>query len=86
MIPIKSIRQAAEALKGEIVRTPLIPLPGYDSVRTGRIYLKLEMLQPIGSFKIRGALNALRATPLEDLSEGIWTVSAGNAASTFSKP
>lgn len=80
VIPIKSIRQAAEALKGEIVRTPLIPLPGYDSERTGRIYLKLEMLQPIGSFKIRGALNALRATPPEDLSEGIWTASAGNMA------
>ena len=44
------------------------------------IYLKLETLQPVGSFKIRGALNAVRRLPPETLAGGIWTVSAGNAA------
>jgi threonine dehydratase len=44
------------------------------------IYLKLEALQPIGSFKIRGAWNAIRTIPPELLSRGVWTVSAGNAA------
>jgi len=44
------------------------------------LYLKLEMLQPIGSFKIRGAYNAIRQLPPERLREGVWTVSAGNAA------
>jgi threonine dehydratase len=44
------------------------------------IYLKLECLQPIGSFKIRGAYNAVRSLPAERRSHGIWTVSAGNAA------
>ncbi len=44
------------------------------------IYLKLETLQPIGSFKIRGAYNAVRRLPPAALARGVWTVSAGNAA------
>ena len=44
------------------------------------LYLKLETLQPIGSFKIRGAWNVVRQLPPEQLSDGVWTVSAGNAA------
>ena len=48
--------------------------------RTPEIFLKLETLQPIGSFKIRGAQNAVRRLSREELADGIWTVSAGNAA------
>src|SRR5262249_29606425 len=44
------------------------------------IYLKLETLQPIGSFKIRGAYNAVRRLTPDQLKDGVWTVSAGNAA------
>ena len=44
------------------------------------IYLKLETLQPIGSFKIRGAYNAVRRLPRGEIARGVWTVSAGNAA------
>ena len=44
------------------------------------IFLKLEMLQPIGSFKIRGAYNAVRRLSADQLARGVWTVSAGNAA------
>jgi threonine dehydratase len=44
------------------------------------VYLKLESLQPIGSFKIRGAWNAVRKLTPEQMKEGVWTVSAGNAA------
>jgi threonine dehydratase len=44
------------------------------------LYLKLETLQPIGSFKIRGAYNAVRHLTPEQLADGVWTVSAGNAA------
>src|SRR5262245_38157897 len=44
------------------------------------VYLKLEVLQPIGSFKIRGAYNAIRHLSRADLADGVWTVSAGNAA------
>jgi threonine dehydratase len=44
------------------------------------LYLKLEVLQPIRSFKIRGAYNVVRQLTREQLKEGVWTVSAGNAA------
>ena len=44
------------------------------------IYLKLETLQPIGSFKIRGAYNAVRRLSRDQMANGVWTVSAGNAA------
>ena len=59
------------------VRTPLVRL-NYDG--PAEIYLKLENLQPIGSFKIRGAYNAVRLLPEEQRRRGVWTVSAGNAA------
>jgi threonine dehydratase len=60
------------------VRTPLVPL----IAEAGRpeVYLKLETLQPIGSFKIRGAYNVVRQLTPDQLARGVWTVSAGNAA------
>ena len=69
---------------GAAVRTPLVRLEPdaglYPSEAQGEIYLKLELLQPIGSFTIRGAYNVLRQLTPEQLREGVWTVSAGNAA------
>lgn len=59
------------------IRTPLVRL-NYDG--PAEIYLKLECLQPIGSFKIRGAYNAVRLLPEGQRRRGVWTVSAGNAA------
>jgi len=59
------------------LRTPLLRF-NYDG--PAEIYLKLECLQPIGSFKIRGAYNAVRVLPEEERRRGVWTVSAGNAA------
>ena len=59
------------------IRTPLVRL-NYDG--PAEIYLKLENLQPIGAFKIRGAYNAVRLLPEEQRRRGVWTVSAGNAA------
>jgi threonine dehydratase len=59
------------------IRTPLVRL-NYDG--PAEIYLKLECLQPIGAFKIRGAYNAVRLLPEERRRGGVWTVSAGNAA------
>ena len=63
------------------IRTPLLAV---DLAGTGSpldtLYLKLESLQPIGSFKIRGAYNAVRQISPEALAQGVWTVSAGNAA------
>jgi threonine dehydratase len=60
------------------VRTPLIRLRTEDA--PAEIYLKLETLQPIGSFKIRGALNAIRTAPPDALRQGLVTASAGNMA------
>ncbi len=75
-ISLAAIRDAATAVYGAAIRTPLInvELPDIE------LYLKLEVLQPIGSFKIRGAYNAIRQLPAEALRDGVWTVSAGNAA------
>jgi threonine dehydratase len=82
-IPLTSIEQAARTVYQAAVRTPLVrlelPFPTGDQA-SGEIYLKLESLQPIGSFKIRGAWNAVRALSREQLQRGVWTVSAGNAA------
>lgn len=65
------------------VRTPLVRLD-LDAGAAGgglrELYLKLEVLQPIGSFKIRGAYNVVRQLTPDELAGGVWTVSAGNAA------
>ena len=84
-ISLEVIRDAASAIYGVAVRTPLVRLPVPDDSALGRssgaeLYLKLETLQSIGSFKIRGAYNAIRQLTPDELSRGIWTVSAGNAA------
>src|SRR4029077_9746254 len=55
-----------------------IELPGHE--RCADLYLKLELLQPIGSFKIRGAYNVIRQLSAAESRNGVWTVSAGNAA------
>ena len=81
-IPLSSVRDAATAVYAAAVRTPLVrvELPQTSGVPVPDLYLKLEVLQPIGSFKIRGAYNAIRQLPREVLAAGVWTVSAGNAA------
>ena len=61
------------------VRTPLVAL-GQMEPGGPEVFLKLETLQPIGSFKIRGAFNAVSRLSPEQLAGGVWTVSAGNAA------
>jgi threonine dehydratase len=63
------------------VRTPLVRIDLSDlDGPLSEVYLKLEVLQPIGSFKIRGAYNVLRQLTPSQLKDGVWTVSAGNAA------
>jgi len=75
LIALEQIRSAQERLAGKVVRTPLLRLSS-DSPAT--IYLKLENLQPIGSFKLRGALNAISQLPAAALEAGVVTASAGN--------
>lgn len=78
---LRDIEAARERLTGLAVRTPLIRLPSHESrVTTHELFLKLENLQPIGSFKLRGAGNAMRSMPPDDLRDGVCTASAGNMA------
>ena len=67
------IEAARERLKGRVLRTPLVRLQ-----HEGEIHLKLENLQPIGSFKLRGATNAVLQIPPEELQAGVVTATAGN--------
>ena len=77
MIPLEEIREARERIAGIALRTPLVELP-VDA--DARIYLKLETLQPVNSFKIRGAGNAVLHATDADLASGVVTASAGNMA------
>ena len=76
-IELSEIRAARERIAGTIVRTPLVRLdlgPGYPDIR-----LKLENLQPINAYKLRGAANAVAMLSEAERSRGVWTISAGNA-------
>ena len=77
-IPLEAIRAARGRIAGTVIRTPLIRLNVDDA--PAEIYLKLENLQPIGSFKLRGAGNAISSASTEQLADGVWTASAGNMA------
>ncbi len=81
-IHLDAILAARERITGAAIRTPLLPLEGFGSENdsSGGIWLKLECLQPIGSFKIRGAANAIAIADPEDLTRGVYTASAGNMA------
>lgn len=79
-ISLETIRDAAAIVYDVAVRTPLVRLDLPGLTAGPEIFLKLESLQPIGSFKIRGAYNAVRHLTPEQLAGGVWTVSAGNAA------
>jgi threonine dehydratase len=77
LIALAEIQRARTRIAGAAVRTPLVRL-AVDA--PAEIWLKLETLQPIGSFKIRGATNAVRAASPEALAGGVVTASAGNMA------
>jgi threonine dehydratase len=74
---LDEIRAAQVRIGREVVRTPLVRL-GVDG--PAEIYLKLENLQPIGSFKLRGAANAMAQADDAQLARGVFTASAGNMA------
>ena len=77
-ISLEDIRAAQSHVADLAIRTPLVRL-NVDNA-PAEIYLKLENLQPINSFKIRGAGNAMRLADPEQLAQGVWTASAGNMA------
>lgn len=76
-IALTEIREARARIAGTIVRTPLVRLelgPDFPEIR-----LKLENLQPINAYKLRGAANAVALLSESDRARGVWTISAGNA-------
>lgn len=77
-IPLSEIEAARRRLQGVAVRTPLVRLNVENA--PAEIYLKLENLQPIGSFKLRGAGNAMLLAGKDRLKHGVYTASAGNMA------
>ncbi len=79
MLPLLAdIQEARPMVADAAIRTPLVRLNIRES--PAEIYLKLENLQPIGSFKIRGATNAIGHIPMQSLARGVLTASAGNMA------
>ncbi|MGH3159890.1 MAG: threonine ammonia-lyase [Streptosporangiaceae bacterium] len=78
MIELAEIEAARDRIAGTAVRTALLRLQTGDT--PAEIYLKLENLQPINSFKIRGATNAVLQAPAADRAKGLVTASAGNMA------
>jgi threonine dehydratase len=80
---LEEIEAARERIRGVAVRTPLLRLQVESPPPTDpdtEIWLKLENLQPIGSFKLRGATNAMRQADPASLERGVYTASAGNMA------
>ncbi len=78
MIDLAEIEAARQRIAGAAIRTPLVRLHASDA--PAEIYLKLETLQPINSFKIRGATNAIRSASERERAAGLVTASAGNMA------
>ncbi len=78
LVTLYEIEQARDRIKGIAFRTPLVRL--YLDDAPSEIYLKLENLQPIGSFKIRGAGNAMQLAGSNAIADGVCTASAGNMA------
>jgi len=76
-VSLDEIRAARERIKNLAVRTPLVKLR-HDAAAP-EIWLKLENLQPINAFKIRGAANAVALLSPDARKKGVWTISAGNA-------
>ena len=77
-VSLEAIQAARKRVNGVAVRTPLMRLPA--DIADAEIHLKLENLQPIGSFKLRGAANAMALAGDEALAKGVYTASAGNMA------
>jgi hypothetical protein len=75
---LEDIQAAGDRLRKVGLQTPLVRLNVEDA--PADIYLKLENLQPVGSFKLRGAGNALLLAKPDELREGVWTASARNMA------
>src|SRR5207302_8129642 len=76
-LTLAQVEDARRNIAPVAIRTPLVR---FNAESPAEVFLKLESLQPIGSFKIRGASNVMARTPRERLARGVLTASAGNMA------
>ena len=76
----EDIRKAADRLRGKSVQTPLLHVPELDALVGARVFLKAETLQRTGSFKFRGAYNALASIEPQERARGVVACSSGNHA------
>jgi threonine dehydratase len=77
-VPLEALRDAARGLDGIVARTPLVEVAALTSRLAVPVALKLEHLQPVGAFKIRGAFTAVSRIPPADRARGVITYSSGN--------
>ncbi|HZW84274.1 MAG TPA: threonine/serine dehydratase [Nitrososphaerales archaeon] len=76
-VTLEDVEEARKSIRGKVVRTPLVRL---NAESAAEIYLKLECLQPTGSFKVRGSGNAISHLTSDEKAKGVYTCSAGNMA------
>ena len=80
MLTLQDIQQAKARIDGRVVRTPLLRIPALDEDLGCQVYLKFEGFQPIGAFKLRGAMNKALSLTSEELARGVVAASSGNHA------
>src|SRR5260370_38255284 len=78
MVTLSEVRDAAERIRPFVVRTPLERSVGLSALYGTNVWLKFECFQTTGSFKLRGALNALLTMSEQQRQNGVGTASAGN--------
>ena len=80
MIALEDIQSARERIRGRVARTPLVSSATLSARLGARVYLKLELFQKTGAFKVRGAFNKALSIPEDQRRRGIVAVSGGNHA------
>lgn len=80
MLSLDDIRGARQRIAGRVARTPLITSATLSKLLGARVYLKLELFQKTGSFKVRGAFNKVLSIPEKQRGRGLVAVSGGNHA------
>ncbi|WP_134499547.1 threonine ammonia-lyase [Microvirga pakistanensis] len=79
-ITLQDVELAAGTIKGQVLRTPLVPAPRLSQITGAKVCVKHENMQPTGSFKERGAVNKLESLTPEERRRGVIAMSAGNHA------
>src|SRR5918998_1028098 len=79
-ITIDDVTRAAETIRGQVLRTPLVPAPRLSQLTGATVCVKHENMQPTGSFKERGAVTKLESLTSEERRRGVVAMSAGNHA------